>query len=104
METKPLLQRDWEKPIPASHGRRNVFFLAALLGALAVALFSPAIGYDFVNFDDDLYVYANPAVTHGLSGSGLDYALTSHDVGTWAPLTWLSYELDTTLLGARPSS
>lgn len=69
-----------------------------------MAVFSPAIDYDFVNFDDDLYVYENPAVMQGLGGSGLEYALTSHDVGTWAPLTWLSYELDTTLLGARPSS
>ena len=93
-----------EESTLATRSSRKAVYLAALLGALAVALFSPSIRYDFVNFDDDLYVYQNPAVLTGLNGRGLEYALSSHDAGTWAPLTWLSYELDTTLLGARPSS
>lgn len=80
-------------------------FVAALsLAVLAFALFAPARGYDFVNYDDDLYVYDNPTVLRGLSWSGLKYALTSGTAGTWAPITWLSYEADTTLQGAQPRS
>ena len=69
-----------------------------------MALFSRAIGFGFVNYDDDVYVYENPHVLSGLSGLGLRYALTTRDVGTWAPLTWLSYQSDTSLLGPRASS
>ncbi len=78
--------------------------MAFLLGALTLAVFSPAFRYDFLNYDDDLYVSNNRAVQHGLDAAGWHYALTSGDAGTWAPVTWLSYELDTTLLGARASS
>src|SRR5437667_8212682 len=78
--------------------------MAFLLGPLTVALFSTTFRYDFVNYDDEFYVYNIRAVPHALSAAGLHYALTSADAGTWAPITWLSYELDTTLLGARASS
>ena len=77
---------------------------ALLLAAVTFALFSPAIGYDFLNYDDDLYVYDNAAVRAGLNPAGLTYAFTSCAAGTWAPLTWLSYEVDSTLLGVRASS
>lgn len=84
--------------------RKMTILIAALLGALAFAVFSPALGYGFLNYDDDLYVYDNPEVTKGLSKRGFQYAFTTRDVGTWAPLTWLSYQLDTSVLGFRARS
>jgi hypothetical protein len=72
--------------------KRNTLPIAALLIALTVALFSPAMRYGFLNYDDDAYVYDNPQVPKGLSGPGLHYALTTRDIGTWAPMTWISYE------------
>lgn len=83
---------------------KKILLIAVLLGVIAFGLFSPAISYDFINYDDDGYVYENPQVLNGLSAPGLTYALTTRDLGTWAPLTWLSYQCDTSLLGARPSS
>ena len=83
---------------------RKCLLIALLVGALGLALFSPAIRYGFVNYDDDAYVYRNPNVLQGLSVSGVRYALTTCDIGTWAPLTWLSYEFDTSLQGPRASS
>ena len=96
--------RALNKPAEIFAGPKRPFLIAILLVTLTFALFAPAISYDFVNYDDDLYVYDNPVVQHGLSVSGLHYALTSYDAGTWAPITWLSYELDSTLFGARASS
>jgi protein O-mannosyl-transferase len=87
-----------------AHERKKVVFITLLLGAVTLAVFSPAMRYDFLNYDDDLYVYQNRAVLSGVNAAGLEYALTSYDAGTWAPLTWLSYELDGTLLGPRASS
>ncbi len=87
-----------------SADRKRTVLLAVLLGVLTLALFSPAIGYGFVNYDDEAYVYENQHVLQGLNRSGIKYALTTCDIGTWAPLTWLSYECDTTVQGPRASS
>lgn len=89
---------------PGSEDPKRSILIAVLLGVLTLALFSPAIGYGFVNYDDDLYVYENQHVLQGLNGSGIEYALTTSDIGTWAPLTWLSYECDTTVQGPRARS
>ena len=66
-----------------------------VLGTLL--LFHPAVGYGFLNYDDGIYVYQNPGVLGGLSWAGLRYALASGDAGSWAPLTWLSYQADVSL-------
>jgi len=83
---------------------RRPWLIAFLLGAVTLAIFSSAIGFDFINYDDNAYVYENPMVLHGISGDGLVYALTTADGGSWGPLTWLSLQLDSTLLGPRASS
>lgn len=83
---------------------KEVLLTALLLAVCAFALFSSVLGFGFVNYDDEAYVYENPHVLAGLGRGGVKYALTTGDVGTWAPLTWLSYECDTSLLGARASS
>ncbi len=54
---------------------------------------------EFVTFDDRLYVYENPLVTHGLSARGWNYAWTTFDCSNWHPLTWLSLQADATLWG-----
>ena len=93
-----------EKPSETPMLLRRPWLIALLLGAVTLAIFSSAIGFDFLNYDDNAYVYENPAVLHGISGDGLVYALTTGDNATWAPVTWLSFELDSTVLGTRPSS
>ena len=78
----------------------------ALVGAgLFVAttvLFWPAIDYGFLYLDDGVYVYDNPQVRSGLSGSAVRWALTSTEHDNWHPLTWLSLQLDCTLDGLNP--
>ena len=81
---------------------KNVKIMALLLAAATFVLFAPALGYDFINYDDGLYVYDNPNVLGGFSFSSLAYAFTTTDGGSWMPLTWLSYLLDVTVFGARP--
>ncbi len=83
--------------------RKRPWLIALLLAAATFALFSPAIGYDFINFDDNLYVYENPHVLHGLSWAGLAYAFQSIDGASWMPATWFSFMLDTSLYGVQPA-
>jgi tetratricopeptide (TPR) repeat protein len=76
--------------------------LAVLLGAAVLAVFWPALGNDFVNYDDDLYVTRNPRVQQGLSWESVRWAMITDAASNWHPLTWLSHQLDWELWGAAP--
>lgn len=70
---------------------------AAILLLLALGAFSfgGALRCGFVDYDDDLYVFRNPQVLHGLSWAGVRWAFTTGHAGNWHPLTWLSLMVDT---------
>ena len=57
--------------------------------------------YQFINFDDDIYVINNPPVQAGFTLKGLTWAFTTN-YPYWHPLTWLSHMLDCQLFGIRP--
>ncbi len=86
-------------------GSIATFFMtygAALLSAAAAFLvYLPALLNDFVNWDDDLYVYANPFI-QSLDMRLLASAFTTFRGGNWNPLTWLSHALDYAVWGLNP--
>ena len=87
--------------------KRNVNFYTTLLVVwllvlLNLLIFGQSIRFDFVAYDDGVYVTKNETVLKGLSDEGLRYAFTSGDAGAWHPITWLSHMTDVTLFGARP--
>jgi tetratricopeptide (TPR) repeat protein len=73
--------------------------ICLLLAGLSLAVFSQTIRYDFVNFDDDLYVYNTPAIRAGLTMKGMASAFTSPHARNWHPLTTISHMLDCQLYG-----
>jgi len=73
------------------------------LAAIVWGVFGQTLRYDFVNFDDNLYVYDNPDVPLGLTQTGIKQAFTKHYVGIWLPLTMVSYQLDYELSGMNPA-
>ena len=82
--------------------RRRDWALAVVVAALAFALFAPTIGYDFVGLDDLPYVSENPMTRDGFSVEALKWAWTENLLGYWAPVLWMSYQLDGTLFGPEP--
>jgi len=82
---------------------KKTLLATLLLWAITVALFSRSLGFDFVNYDDGLYVYENTHTLAGLNPAGLAYAFQTDDGGSWMPLTWISYMADTSLLGVHPA-
>jgi tetratricopeptide (TPR) repeat protein len=58
--------------------------------------------FDFVNYDDPVYITRNRPVNTGLTFQGLIWAFTTGHAGNWHPLTWLSHMLDCQLFGNRP--
>jgi Flp pilus assembly protein TadD len=73
---------------------------ALVLGIVLV--FQQVRNFDFVNYDDNEYVYENQHVPKGLTYEGVIRAFTSRDIGYWQPLTWLSLMLDCQLFGPNP--
>ncbi len=76
--------------------------IAAAIATLAVVLYLPALGFEFVNYDDPGYVTANAHVREGLSARNVGWALAAFQSGNWHPLTLLSHMTDVSLYGLAP--
>jgi len=73
--------------------------IGTALLAITWAVFAQTTKYSFINFGDDLYVYANPEITKGLSPHGIVWAFTHVHGGNWHPLTSISHILDCQFYG-----
>jgi Flp pilus assembly protein TadD len=73
--------------------------IAGGLLLLVLGTYLPVGDFDFVNYDDPLYVAANPHVTAGWSADGVRWAFTTLERANWQPLTWLSLMADRPPLG-----
>jgi protein O-mannosyl-transferase len=88
-------------PKAKSSARRQVLGACFFLVAITWLVFGQTVRYDFVNYDDNEYVYANPAITSGLNPHGIIYAFSGRHARNWHPLTTLSHMLDCQLWGVR---
>jgi tetratricopeptide (TPR) repeat protein len=79
--------------------RTSVFCLA--LALVTLALYWPVSTYDFLNYDDPLYVTENARVLAGLRWGNVVWAFSTFHTGNWHPLTWLSLMLDCQWFGPR---
>ncbi|NUM55942.1 MAG: tetratricopeptide repeat protein [Candidatus Hydrogenedentes bacterium] len=73
--------------------------LLVLFSLVTGALYFRTIAFDFVTYDDGVYVTANGQVRAGLTWAGVVHAFTTGETGTWQPLTLLSHMLDCELFG-----
>src|SRR5437762_14033533 len=84
-----------------SAAHRQALGVCIILVAITWLVFGQTVRYDFVNYDDNEYVYANPAITSGLTPQGITYAFSGRHARNWHPLTTLSHMLDCQLWGVR---
>jgi len=76
--------------------------IIAVCIALAVSVamvYGQVRSYNFVSFDDYLYVTKNVHVKAGLTGQSVRWAFGFADRAYWHPLTWLSHMADVQLFG-----
>ncbi len=71
--------------------------------ALTYAVYGQVGSYEFLNYDDDVYITANPNVQAGLTAESVRWAFTTSRSGNWHPLTWLAHMLDFELFGLEPA-
>src|SRR6266436_473608 len=69
------------------------------LAGLTWLVFGQTLWHDFINYDDQRYVYENTKITGGLSISGIAWAFTHIHSLNWHPLTTISHMLDCQLYG-----
>jgi len=84
-------------------GQASPRMVALLLAVLTLAIYFPALGNGFVNYDDPDYVTANSNVLHGLTWQNLIWAFRTDNIAAnWHPLTWISHMTDVGLYGLAP--
>ena len=84
------------------HSRWDSIAVCIGLAAAVWMVYGQTLGFDFVNYDDDEYVYNNPQVSHGLSFKAILWGFTHVHGGNWHPLTTLTHMLDCQLYGLHP--
>ncbi len=77
-------------------------WMCLFLLIVVLACFWQVRSHDFVNFDDDTYVTANPMVQRGIAKDSVAWAFKTTVAGNWHPLTLISHMLDVQLYGLRP--
>ncbi len=82
--------------------KRHVkYYLALFVSLITFAIYLSALRNDFVNWDDDIYVYANYHI-RSLNWKFIMWAFSSFHAGNWHPLTWISHALDYAVWGLNP--
>jgi tetratricopeptide (TPR) repeat protein len=88
-----------ERPPAGLYDHWLVPGVCIFLAAITFAVFGQTLRHEFVNYDDQVYVYENPTVIRGLKLKGIEWAFTHSVDANWHPLTMLSHMLDCQLYG-----
>jgi len=87
-----------------NNSRVTVLGIAIFLFALTWAVFGQTGNYQFINYDDPLYVLDNAHVRAGLTWRGIAWAFTHVHSQNWHPLTTMSHMFDCQLFGVNPGA
>jgi len=77
-------------------------FIGAVLTIAVIAVFGQVHTFDFINYDDDVYVSQNSNISPGFSWKNAIWVFSKEHGGNWHPLTGLSHILDCQLFGLNP--
>ncbi len=87
----------------SSSNHKTVVWICLALVALIWLVFGQALSFDFVNYDDNSYVYENPLVQNGITLDGIVRVFTRDNYSFYHPLTTLSHMLDHQIYGMNPT-
>ena len=90
-----------DPPITSSLSLSDTLVFVTLT-LVCLVIFGQVVRFDFINLDDNLYVYTNQFVSQGLTLQGIKWAFTSFHAANWHPLTWISHMIDVNLFGVDP--
>lgn len=85
----------------ATTGRRNALLAAVAIFVVTGAVYAGVVHNDFVDWDDNQYIYQNVHIQH-LDRNSLRWMFTTFHASNYHPLTWLSHALDYQMWGLHP--
>lgn len=102
--SQPPRPRSARSEPTSKHGLawRNALLMCLSLSAVSFAVYGRSLFNDFINFDDRVYITANPHVLSGLTADTLRWSFVTFTAGNWHPLTWISHALDVQEFGLAP--
>ena len=77
------------------------YYLAGSVALATLLVYLPTLRNVFVDWDDDVYIFANPYLKAPAVGF-VKWAFSTIRAGSWHPLTWISYSLDYAAWGLNP--
>jgi len=80
---------------------REILIAVALI-VVVMTIYGRTAQFEFLNYDDNLYVTGCVQTRNGLNWDNVGWAFTTGAASNWHPLTWLSYMLDVSLFGDKP--
>ncbi len=103
-ETAVTRERTGNRSAPKGIIFENWKICCFLIIASVLAVYAQVSTFDFLNFDDNIYITENPVVLSGLNAGSIRWAFTSTLGGHWHPLSWLSLMADVSFFGSDPSA
>lgn len=83
----------------ASHQKKIIIIL--FLTALVIAVYWQVQSFNFINYDDNLYITQNHHIKSGVTYQSIIYVFTDIISANWHPMTMLSHTLDWQLFGEK---
>ena len=77
----------------------KILIVYIALTIVTLAVFWQVNLYDFINFDDQVYVTQNSHIRSGISLESFRWAVSTKYFDLWHPLVWMSFMLDYKLVG-----
>jgi hypothetical protein len=87
--------------MPFSENKTRITLVAFLIAIITVLVYLPAFQNDFVNWDDNYYIYENQHIW-SIDFESLKWMFTAFHASNWHPLTWLSHAVDYAVWGLNP--
>ncbi|MGD0884704.1 MAG: tetratricopeptide repeat protein [Thermodesulfovibrionales bacterium] len=79
----------------------SLIILAASVAVVTFIVFLPALQNEFLNWDDEVYVFDNPNI-YLLNTTFFRWAFFDFYQSNWHPLTWISHAMDYAVWGLNP--
>jgi len=81
---------------------KKKFFIYIILVLVTLAVYWQVHGFDFINFDDQVYLINNINFQSDVTPDVLRWAFTTNHADLWNPFLWLSFILDYQFYGLNP--
>jgi tetratricopeptide (TPR) repeat protein len=79
--------------------QRQILIVYVVLVIVTLAVFWQVKQFNFINYDDGVYVTHNSHIQSGITLDGIRWAFSTRYVSLWNPLVWLSLMFDYQLHG-----